>query len=158
LNKTHAFCASFRACLLQSWADGKKTTMNSTLFYKFLVVVLAVLLVLGGVYAGKTIHEMQIEVARSRNEEEKVESQVDDLKTKLDQDHEFLQLYETDPDFVERVARERLKNYAKPNEFVYRFDPDPLTSAPVGNLDSSPPPANAPFLGTSKPAAGTRHN
>jgi cell division protein FtsB len=117
--------------------------MKSALFYKFLVVVLAILLVLGGVYAGKTIHETQLEVDHFRNDEEKVKGQLDDLKVKLDKNQEFLQRLETDPSFLEYVARERL-NYAKPDEFVYRFDPDPLTSAPIGNLDSAHPAATAP--------------
>lgn len=158
LTQSDAFCALFRARLLQLWVGGEKTKMKSTLFYKFLVVVLAIMLVLGGVYAGKTIHETQLEVDHFRNEEEKVKTQVDELKVNLDKDQEYLQRMETDPAFLEYVARERLKNYAKPDEFVYRFDPDPLTSAPAGNLDSAPPPANAHPLSTGQSAAGSRHN
>ncbi len=132
--------------------------MKSTLFYKFLAAVLAILLVLGGIYAGKTIHETQLEVEHFRNEEDTVKSQVDDLTSKLNKNQEFLQRLESDPSFLELVAREHL-NYAKPDEFVYRFDPDPLTSAPAGNLDNAhQPPAPAPSLGIGPPAASPRHN
>ena len=131
--------------------------MNSSLLYKLLAGVLAILLVLGGAYAGKTIHDTQLEVDRFRNDEEKVQSQLAEVKLKLDKNQEFLQRLETDPDFADRVARQNLKNYAKPGELIYRFDVDPLTGAPTGNLDSAHPPANTPALGTGQSAATPHH-
>jgi cell division protein FtsB len=131
--------------------------MKSTLIYKLLIAALAILLVLGAAYAGKTIHETQLQVDRFRTDEEKVKSQLDDLKLKLDKNQEFLQRLQTDPAFLEHVARERL-NYAKPDELVFRFDVDPLTSAPATNLDNAHAPANAPALGTGTKSAGPKHN
>jgi cell division protein FtsB len=131
--------------------------MKSSLFYKLLVGVLAILLVLGGAYAGKTIHDTQLQVDHFRNEEDKVKTQLDDVKKQLDKNQEWLQRMETDPVFLEYVARQRL-DYAKPGELIYRFDVDPLTGAPAGNLDGAHPPANTPSLGTGQPSTGLRKN
>ena len=130
--------------------------MKSTLIYKLLITVLAIVLVLGGAYAGKTIHETQLQVDRFRTDEEKVKSQLDALKLKLDKNEEFLQKLETDPVFLEHFAREKLVNYAKPDEFIYRFDPDPLTSAPANNLDNTQTPHSGSALGTGKQTTSTR--
>jgi len=131
--------------------------MKSSVFYKLLIVVLAILLVLGGAYAGKTIHDTQLQVEHFRNDEKKIKDQLDDVNSQLAKYQEFLQRMETDPSFLDWVARERL-NYAKPDELIFRFDVDPLTGASTGNLDNARLPANAPATGSSQPATSPRHN
>ncbi len=112
--------------------------MQSPAYYKFLALVLAVLLALGGAYAAKIIHDAQLEVNRFRQQEEDLQKQTDAKLVELQKYQEFFMRLKDDPAFLEYVARQRLADYAKPEEIIFRWDVDPLTGAtPVGNLDGS---------------------
>jgi cell division protein FtsB len=125
--------------------------MKSGTFYKFLSVVLAVLLALGGAYAAKMIRDAQLEVDGVRQKQDEVQTQLDDQRVKLQKAQEFLQRLQNDPAFLEYIARVRLAPVARPDELIYRFDVDPLTGAgAAGNLDSARPPSL-----TSPPPAGS---
>jgi cell division protein FtsB len=118
--------------------------MKSGMLYKFLSVVLAVLLALGGAYAWKQIHDARIEVAIFRDRQDEVQAQLTEQKAQLQKTQEFLQRLQNDPAFLDYIARERL-GYARPDETIYRFDVDPLTgAASAGKLDSSTTPLLAP--------------
>jgi cell division protein FtsB len=128
--------------------------MKSGTFYKFLSVVLAILLALGGAYAAKIIHDAQTEVDTFRQKEDDAQAQLADQKQKLQTAQEFLQRLQNDPSYLDYIARERL-GYARPDELIYRFDVDPLTGAGAqGNLDSARPPLLAPPPADPNPARG----
>lgn len=121
--------------------------MKAPLFYQLLAGVLAILLALGASFAGVMIHNAQLEVEHFRKQDEDAKKQLDATKLQLDKYQNFLQRLETDPDFLDRVARGKLKDYAKQDDIVFRFDVDPLTGAPSsGNLDATHTPATTPSL------------
>ena len=76
-------------------------------------------------------------------------TQLKDLQLQLAQREEFLDRLENDPAFLDREVRQRL-GYAKPDEMIYRFDVDPLTSTPIPGY--SPVPDTPPKTSTSKSA------
>lgn len=61
------------------------------------------------------------EYVRLRDEEVAARAQVAELTKKLQQQEEVLERLRTDPAYVERVIRKRLR-LAKPDEFVFRFE------------------------------------
>jgi cell division protein FtsB len=110
--------------------------MKSAVFYKFLSVVLALLLALGSAYAAKLIHDAQFDVDKFQKSQDDAQAELASQTLELNKQKEFLARLQNDPDFLERIARERLI-YAKPDETIYRFDVDPLTGASdQANLDS----------------------
>ena len=126
--------------------------MKSIAFYKFLVVGLAVMLVLTGVLSALLILQARRELDHYNREEGDLRSQLKDLQVQLAQREEFLDRLENDPAFLEREVRQRL-GYSKPDEMIYRFDVDPLTSTPIPGYSpaSNSPPKSPSAKSPSKP-------
>lgn len=127
--------------------------MKSIAFYKFLVAGLAVMLVLTGVLSALLILQARRELDHYNREESDLHSQLKDLQVQLAQREEFLDRLENDPAFLEREVRQRL-GYAKPDEMIYRFDVDPLTSTPIPGYSPAPdtPPKSPSSKSSSKSA------
>ena len=120
--------------------------MRSASAYKFISGALALVLALGGAYAAKKIHDTQLEVNTFREEQVAAQGQLDTLRGKLQSVQDVLQKLETDPDFADRLARARL-DYARPDEYVFRFDVDPVTGTPATtDTDNGSSALNAPLL------------
>jgi cell division protein FtsB len=127
--------------------------VKSIAFYKFLVAGLAVMLVLTGVLSALLILQARRELDHYNREESDLHSQLKDLQVQLAQREEFLDRLENDPAFLEREVRQRL-GYAKPDEMIYRFDVDPLTSTPIPGYSPAPdtPPKSPSSKSSSKSA------
>ena len=84
-----------------------------------LVYAAAFLLVslVAGVFFVRTEHEY----AALRQQEAASRRRLAELEEKLLQQQHYLERLNTDPDFVERVIRQKL-GYARPNEYIFRFD------------------------------------
>ncbi|HWA87557.1 MAG TPA: septum formation initiator family protein [Opitutus sp.] len=61
------------------------------------------------------------EYDRLRGIEARQRRQLAELEAKLQEQQKTLERLRTDPVYVEKVIRERL-HYAKPDEFIFRFD------------------------------------
>jgi cell division protein FtsB len=129
--------------------------VKSIAFYKFLVAGLAVMLVLTGVLSALLILQARRELDHYNREENDLHGQLKDLQVQLAQREEFLDRLENDPAFLEREVRQRL-GYSKPDEMIYRFDVDPLTSTPIPGYSpapDTPPKSSSSKTPASKPAA-----
>jgi cell division protein FtsB len=117
------------------------------------VAGLAVMLVLTGVLSALLILQARRELDHYNREESDLHSQLKDLQVQLAQREEFLDRLENDPAFLEREVRQRL-GYAKPDEMIYRFDVDPLTSTPIPGYSPAPdtPPKSPSSKSSSKSA------
>ncbi len=107
------------------------------------------MLVLTGVLSALLILQARRELDHFSREERDLRTQLKDLQLQLAQREEFLDRLENDPAFLDREVRQRL-GYAKPDEMIYRFDVDPLTSTPIPGY--SPVPDTPPKTSTSKSA------
>ena len=81
-------------------------------------VVLAVLLAWGAVFRPVLEDKASLEAKKAE-----LEAKVADLESQLKELRENQERLESDPRFVEKVAREDL-GYAKPGEMVFRFVED----------------------------------
>lgn len=113
------------------------------------------LLALGGAYAAKLIHDAQLEVDNFRQKEAAAQSQVDALHVQLGKYQEILHRLQTDPDFLDRMARAHL-DYARPDELIFRFNVDPVTgAASVSDVDGTRSALNAPLPPSRQSPAAT---
>jgi len=138
--------------------------VKSIAFYKFLVGGLALMLALTGVLSALLILQARRELDHYNREESDLRGQLKDLQLQLAQREEFLDRLENDPAFLDREVRQRL-GYAKPDEMIYRFDVDPLTSTPIPGYSpapdtppKSPKPAPPKSATPSKPSATSSHS
>ena len=110
--------------------------MKSPLFYKALIIALAILLALVGVVSAALIFRTRNDLSHFRREDQDLRERLAAVTLKLQQSQNILDRLQNDPVFLERIARSRL-GLAKPDELIFRFDVDPLTSAPPGGSDSN---------------------
>ncbi len=94
--------------------------MSAWLNRLFLVVCA---LVAAGVLAGLTVvlAQTRAEYERVREVEVQTRRRLAEVETRLAEQEVVLERLRTDPAYVEMVIRRRL-GYAKPDEFVFRFD------------------------------------
>lgn len=129
--------------------------MKSEAFYKFISGALAILLAIGGAYAAKIIHDAKLERDSFLQQKEIAQGELDTTRSKLEKYQEFFQRLQSDPDFLDHVARTR-GDYARTDELIFRFNVDPVTgAAPAGNLDSARTPPNTSLLPINRPQAPT---
>lgn len=76
-----------------------------------------------GVIAGLALvlSQTKVEYARLREVEAQTRRRLVEVETRLSEQEMVLERLRTDPAYVEMVIRRRL-GYAKPDEFVFRFD------------------------------------
>lgn len=67
------------------------------------------------------LKQTQAEYVRMREVEAQTRRRLAEVETRLTEQKLVLERLQTDPAFVESVIRRRL-GYAKPDEFVFRFD------------------------------------
>jgi cell division protein FtsB len=80
-------------------------------------VVFIGLLLMSGAFFVQTREEYR----RLKEVEARSDRQLADLELKLKEQQRILERLRNDPSYVERVIRRQLK-YAKPDEFIFRFD------------------------------------
>lgn len=87
------------------------------------LVIFTYALALVGAAVGSALFFWQTrrEYTRLRAIEQRVEQRLAETELKLAEQEEILRRLRTDPAYVERVIRRRL-GYAKPDEFVWRFE------------------------------------
>jgi len=120
--------------------------VKSLAFYKFLVAALSVLLALVGVLSAFLFLQAKRELDHFKNREGELHQQLANLQVQLEAREEFLQRLQSDPDFLDRVVRQRL-GYARPDELIFRFDVDRKTATLPGTkpaVDPAPPAKPAP--------------
>jgi cell division protein DivIC len=84
-----------------------------TLFFSLIIVIMLT--------AGLFFWQTNAEYRRLRLLEQQSERRLVELETKLKEQQIILDRLRNDPAYVERVIRRRL-GYAKPDEFIFRFD------------------------------------
>lgn len=89
--------------------------------HRFVLVVCA--LVAAGVIAGLAVvlSQTKAEYARLLEVETQMRRRMAEVETRLAEQELVLERLRTDPAYVEMVIRRRL-DYAKPDEFVFRFN------------------------------------
>lgn len=87
---------------------------------KGLVYFLSVLLVFVIVFMGTALLRTYREYSAFKIKEAELTVQLEQKQTELRQRQEYLRMVLDDPDFIDRVIREKL-GFAKPSEKVYRF-------------------------------------
>lgn len=85
-----------------------------------LVGMLGVLVVFFGGLLLKTHREFQ----NFKDRQDRIESKLIQARKEFQQKEAYLARLLEDPEFLERVARERL-NYSRPDELLFRFSEDP---------------------------------
>ena len=93
----------------------------SAWFHRLVLVLGAVASL--GVIAGLAVvlSQTKAEYARLREVEAQTRQRLNEVETRLAEQEMVLERLRTDPSYVEMVIRRRL-GYAKPDEFVFRFD------------------------------------
>ncbi|CAF0689208.1 FtsB family cell division protein [Candidatus Methylacidithermus pantelleriae] len=71
------------------------------------------------------------------NRKGRLEEQIHQARTRSQELEYVFRLLKTDPDFVERMARDRL-NMGKPGETIFRFEPYPVGPSPILPLLGDP--------------------
>ncbi len=88
---------------------------------KLIIVVYLALFVVVGVTSAGFFWQTRRELAQLRMQETRTRNRLAELQLRLAEQEKTLQRLREDPAFVERVIRRRLL-YAKPEEFVFRFE------------------------------------
>lgn len=87
-----------------------------------LIVSLYVVLFLGlGAAAGALFLDARAEYNQLKQAEATSKRRLAEAQTRLAEQERVLQRLRTDPEFVEKVIRQRL-GYAKPGDFIFRFE------------------------------------
>jgi cell division protein DivIC len=87
---------------------------------KGLIYFLTALLVFVVVFMGTALLRTYREYNAYRQKEAELSVQLEQKQTELKQRQEYLRMVLDDPDFIDRVIREKL-GFAKPTEKVYHF-------------------------------------
>ena len=87
---------------------------------KGLIYFLTILLVLVVVFMGTSLLRTYREYRTYKVREAELTVQLDQKQAELRQRQEYLRMVLDDPDFIDRVIREKL-GFTKPTEKVYRF-------------------------------------
>ena len=74
-----------------------------------------------GIWAGGQLLEARTELAQHKQAQAANEAKLAAARVRLAEQDRILQRLKSDPTFVEKVLRDRLK-YARPGEVIYRFD------------------------------------
>jgi len=82
----------------------------------YLVVFIGLLLMSGAFFVQTREEYLRLKEAEARSDR-----QLADLEARLQEQQRVLDRLRNDPAYVERVIRRQLK-YAKPDEFIFRFD------------------------------------
>lgn len=87
------------------------------------VIIALYLLVFIAIGAASAVYflEARQEYMRLKKQEVASRQRLAELETKLREQEKILERLRTDPVYVEKVIRRRLR-YAKPDEFIFRFD------------------------------------
>jgi cell division protein FtsB len=90
--------------------------------WRRLIITLYVVLFAGlGVGAGALFLDARAEYVLLKQAEADGQRRLAEAQTRLAEQERILQRLRTDPDFVEKVIRQRL-GYAKPGEYIFRFE------------------------------------
>lgn len=88
---------------------------------KLIIVVYLALFVLVGITSAGFFWQTRRELAQLKFQEARSRNRLGELQLRLSEQEKILQRLREDPAYVERVIRRRLL-YAKPDEFVFRFE------------------------------------
>jgi len=88
---------------------------------KLIIVVYLALFVVVGITSAGFFWKTRRELAKLRLQEARSRERLGELQLRLSEQDKVLQRLREDPAYVERVIRRRL-NYAKPEEFIFRFE------------------------------------
>ena len=88
---------------------------------KLIIVVYLALFVVVGITSAGFFWKTRRELAQLRLQEARSRERLGELQLRLSEQDKVLQRLREDPAYVERVIRRRL-NYAKPDEFIFRFE------------------------------------
>ena len=87
-----------------------------------LIVILYALLFAGlGIGAGALFLDARAEYNQLKQAEAASKRRLAEAQARLAEQEKILQRLRTDPEFVEKVIRQRL-GYAKPGEYIFRFE------------------------------------
>lgn len=101
-------------------------------------VVLAMVFIISGVLLWQEWENAQADLAvQSKTLKAKTEANAE-LKAHNTTTGEYLQKFSKDPEFQNRIARERL-NYASPDEIIIKLDPAPPATKPATTTDRETP-------------------
>jgi len=89
-------------------------------FAKGLVYLLSAVLVLVIAVMGTSLLRTYREYSAFKHKETELAIQLESKRAELRERQEYLRMVLDDPDFIDRVVREKL-GFTKPNEKVYRF-------------------------------------
>jgi cell division protein DivIC len=88
---------------------------------RIIVVVYLLLFLAGGVASGLYFLEAREQYNRLRQMEAASRRRLSEVEAKLREEEKILERLRNDPVYVEKVIRRRL-GYAKPEEFIFRFE------------------------------------
>lgn len=88
---------------------------------RFIVTLYFVLLTGFGIWAGGQFLEARTEYLHHKQMQAAHEAKLAAAKVRLAEQDRILQRLKTDPVFVEKVIRDRLK-YSRPHEVIFRFE------------------------------------
>lgn len=94
--------------------------MSSILGRSLLVLLMLLIIAVGFALSG-VIFKTQREYAHLQERQRELEANLAHLRLQHDQREAYLRLMLSDPEFIERVARERL-GLVRPDETIFRFD------------------------------------
>jgi len=90
---------------------------TSRVFNLFFVIGFIAVASVGGVSLFQNYQKLQAK----QGSYEAAQARLDQLETSVQQKRETLSKLDSDPEYVERVIRQKL-NYAKKNEVIFRFE------------------------------------
>lgn len=90
---------------------------------RLIIIAYAVLLLGFGVASGAVLLDARAEYRRLRQIEASNRQKLAEAEARLREQEIILQRLKSDPEYVERAIRQRLK-YAKPGEMIFRFPPE----------------------------------
>ena len=124
--KTHAKIRSFaegRAFEMSFTRPGAWPFMAPPVVnpHRIIVTVYAIVLIALGIGAGAVFLDARAQYNRLKRIEIANQQKLADAQARLREQEQNLERLKTDPSYVERAIRQRLK-YAKPGEVIFRFD------------------------------------
>lgn len=91
---------------------------------KLIIGLYSVLFVAVGLWAVVFFLQIHRELTGMRAQEAANQRRLESAKSKLAEQQAYLEKLKNDPELVERLIRQKL-GYARPGEFVFRFEDEP---------------------------------
>ena len=91
---------------------------------RIIIITYAIVLAALGIAVGAAFVDARAQYRQLKLQEAANRQKLADAQARLREQEQTLERLKTDPEFVERAIRQRLK-FAKPGELIYRFDEQP---------------------------------